>query len=216
MRSVLEPLLQSPELPDYVEELARTLARERQRRERFYEELTEDGSFEFINGEVIMHSPARDKHTLVVQNLVRLLSAHVEMQALGLVRSEKALCVFPRNDYEPDVVFFGRKKAQTITGDTRKYPVPDFIVEVLSESTKMNDRGVKFQDYAAHGVREYWIVDPDAETIERHILKDGRYPKARAQKSGIVESETVAGFRIPLRAIFDARASFTTLRQLLK
>src|ERR1043165_10122851 len=110
MKSVLAPLLESPELPDYVDELARTLARERLHREKFYDELTEDGSCEFINGDVIMHSPARDKHNLIVQNLVRLLSTFVELHNLGVVRSEKALCVFPRNDYEPDIVFFGCKK----------------------------------------------------------------------------------------------------------
>ena len=216
MNSVLEPLLKSPELPDYVDELTRTLARERQCRERFYGEVTEDGSFEFINGKVIMHSPARDKHSLIVQNLVRLLSTFVEINALGMVRSEKALCVFPRNDYEPDIAFFGRKKAQTITGDTLKYPIPDFIVEVLSETTAKNDRGVKYQDYAAHGVGEYWIVDPDAESVEQFVPKSGRYAKARRQKSGAVASEVVTGFQIPVRAIFDRRANFAALRQLLK
>src|SRR5438093_7113578 len=132
MKSVLEPLLNSPELPDYVDELTRTLARERQSREKFYDELTEDGSFEFINGQVVMHSPAKHKHNEIVKHLVRLLATHVELNSLGVVVSEKALCVFPRNDYEPDIVFFGGKKAQTITGDTLKYPVQDFIVEVLS------------------------------------------------------------------------------------
>jgi len=216
MKSVLAPLLESPELPDYVDELARTLARERQRREKFYDELTEDGSFEFINGEVVMHSPAKHKHNVTVKNLLRLLTTHVELGGLGVAVSEKALCVFPRNDYEPDIVFFGRKKAQTITGDTLKYPIPDFIVEVLSDSTAKNDRGVKFRDYAAHGVGEYWIVDPDTESVEQFVPKSGRYAKARRQKSGMIASDVVAGFRIPVRAIFDGRANFVALRKMLK
>jgi len=216
MKSVLAPLLESPELPDYVDELARTLARERQRRGKFYDELTEDGSFEFINGEVVMHSPAKHKHNVTVKNLLRLLTTHVELGGLGVAVSEKALCVFPRNDYEPDIVFFGRKKAQTITGDTLKYPIPDFIVEVLSDSTAKNDRGVKFRDYAAHGVGEYWIVDPDAGTVEKFVLQAGRYVKSPAKKTGAIASDVVAGFRIPVRAIFDGKANFAALRQLLE
>ena len=216
MKSVLAPLLESPELPDYVDELARTLARERQRREKFYDELTEDGSFEFINGEVVVHSPAKHKHNDTVKNLLRLLATYVELGGLGVAVSEKALCVFPRNDYEPDIVFFGRKKAQTITGDTLKYPIPDFIVEVLSDSTAKNDRGVKFRDYAAHGVGEYWIVDPDAGTVEKFVLQAGRYVKSPAKKTGAIASEVVAGFRIPVRAIFDGKANFAALRQLLE
>lgn len=215
MKSVLEPLLQSPELPEFVDELTRTLERERERREAFYDELTEDVRAEFINGRVLTHSPSRDKHTLTVQQLVRLLSTFVEVERLGLVRSERTLCVFPRNDYEPDVVFFGRKKSRGITGDTLKYPVPDFVIEVLSESTEAIDRGVKFRDYAAHGVGEYWIVDPDAETVEKHVLKSGRYGKTRPQKSGVIRSEVVTGFRVPVRAIFNSRTNFSILRRWL-
>ena len=50
-------------------------------------------------------------------------------------------------------------------------PAPDFIAEILSDSTASVDRGVKFQDYAAHGVGEYWIVDPVQQTIEQYRLQ---------------------------------------------
>jgi len=198
-----------------VDELNRLASLEKSRRERFYDELTEDGKFEFINGQVLMHSPALDRHTTTLHFLNRLLATFVETRRLGLVRIEKALCVFPRNDYEPDLVFFGPKKARLIEPDTLKYPVPDFIVEVLSPSTAKFDRGVKFEDYALHGVAEYWIVDPVKQTVEQHHARDGRYAKARPQKTGAIEAKTIAGFRLPLRAIFDEAANLTALRRLL-
>jgi len=215
MRSVLEPLLASPRLPEYVQSLSQALAQERQRRQKFYEELTEEGKFEFINGEVVMHSPAMYRHTLAVQNLSQLLSTHVDLRDLGCVVINRALCVFPRNDYEPDICFFGKQKAAQLKPDTLKYPVPDLIVEVLSETTEQNDRGVKFEDYAAHGVAEYWIVDPDEESVERYVLSEGRYPEARPQRTGEITSGVVAGLAIPVRAIFDPRASLEALRRLL-
>jgi Uma2 family endonuclease len=150
-----------------------------------------------------------------VQNLSQLLSTHVRLRDLGHVLTDKALCVFPRNDYEPDICFFGKQKAAQLKPDTLKYPVPDLIVEVLSETTEQNDRGVKFEDYAAHGVAEYWIVDPERETVERYVLHEGRYPEARPQRTGEITSDVVAGFSVAVRAIFDPRANLEALRRLL-
>ncbi len=82
MKTVLEPLLQSPCLPEYVDSLNRTLSLERERRQKFYEELTEDRKFEFINGKVVMHSPAKRKHSVATMNLSRLLSTFVEEREL--------------------------------------------------------------------------------------------------------------------------------------
>ena len=215
MKAALEPLLDSPRLPEYVDSLNRILALERQRREKFYEELTEDGKFEFINGKVVMHSPAKRKHINVTKNLSRLLSTFVEERDLGEVYAEKALCVFPRNDYEPDICFFSRTKVQQLTDDTLRFPIPDFVVEVLSDTTKNNDRTLKFEDYAAHGVGEYWIIDPQKETVGKHVLKAGRYGRTKPQGSGNITSEAIAGFSVPVHAIFDAKANRSALRRLL-
>ncbi|MBN8247577.1 MAG: Uma2 family endonuclease [Verrucomicrobia bacterium] len=213
--AILEPLLRSPELMEHVAELQRVIALERQRRLKFYEEVTESGKWEFINGEAMMQSPALNRHTAVVGRLVPLLRAHVEPRGLGQVRAEKVLCQFPRNDYEPDVVFFGLAKSQSILPSTLLHPIPDFIVEVLSPSTSAMDRGVKFDDYAAHGVGEYWIVDPEAETVEQFFLEHGRYPEASRQREGVLNSKVIPGLRVPLRSLFDDEANLKALRTVL-
>jgi Uma2 family endonuclease len=43
---------------------------------------------------------------------------------------------------------------------------PDLVVEVLSPSTESRDRGIKLERYRHYGVPEYWIVDPDEQTVE--------------------------------------------------
>lgn len=215
MSTPVAELLQDPALPDKVAALQQTLEAERQRRESFYEEMTEEEKSEFINGEIVMHSPANARHLLVKDRLHRLLGPYVEVHRLGAVFGEKSLCVFPRNDYEPDVVFFGPEKAALIEPVTMKFPIPDFICEVLSDSTEARDRGVKFRDFEAHGVGEYWLVDPEREFVEQYLPRDGAYELALKSGSGEVASAVVAGFRIPIRALFDDAENLGVLRAIL-
>lgn len=213
----LAPILASPELPDIVDILARRLQDEKPLRQKFYQDISDDVKAEFIDGEVVLHSPAMDRHLVARDNLQELLRMWVRKRGLGEVRGEKCLCVFPRNDYEPDIVFFGPKKAAGLTPTTMKFPVPDFVVEVLSDSTKDRDRGVKFTDYDAHGVGEYWIIDPEHETVEQYIRENdnARFSLALKSNSGEIASRIIEGFRIPIRAIFDAAENMAAMKHLL-
>ncbi len=215
MNAIVEQLLRAPTLPEIVDELQARLAEERARRERFYEETSDDQKAEFINGEVIVHSPATMRHLKVRERLSRTMSLYVDLHQLGQVVGEKALCVFPRNDYEPDVCFFGRTKAALLQPTQRKLPPPDFIAEILSESTESKDRGEKFDDYAAHGVSEYWIIDPAGEMVEQYLAREGRYYLAQKSGTGEVSSVVVSGFSIPVRALFDDQLNLQAVRGLL-
>ncbi len=214
MTLALADLLQEPSLPEYHARIGAHLDQERGRRERFYDAIADEKS-EFINGEIIMHSPALDRHLVSKDNLQRVLGTFCDLHALGLVRGEKALCVFPRNDYEPDVCFFGLQKAATIQPTTLKFPVPDFACEILSDSTARRDRGVKFRDYAAQGVGEYWIVDAELEVLEQYLLRGGEYELALKSGSGEVASPVIAGFRLPIRALFDPQENLRVLREVV-
>ena len=215
MIAAIEELLASPTLPETMVRLNAALLDERRRRTRFYDDITPDMKAEFISGEFIMHSPATHEHTIIRQYIEKLLSTFVDVHELGVVDGEKALCVFPRNDYEPDVVFFGPEKAAKIRRKTRKFPVPDFVCEVLSDSTAKRDRGVKFTDYEAHGVREYWIVNPERRELEQFVLEKGRYVLRMKSRTGEVTSAAIKGFRAPLAAFFDRKENLAALRKIL-
>ena len=212
----VEEILHSPRLPEILEELHKAWLNEKALRRKFYEDITPEHKWEFINGEVIMHSPALNRHLIATQNIFTLLDVYARVNSCGIVRIEKALCVFPRNDYEPDVVFFGLAKAALIEANTLKFPAPDLIVEVLSPSTTKRDRGIKFVDYAAHGVGEYWIVDTVKETVELYRLQGHEYPPAKAQKEGILASRVIAGLEMEVRAVFDEAANLRALREMLQ
>lgn len=212
---LLDALLDSPALPEILEEGRLALEREQALRAKFYEEITPETKWEFIQGEVVMHSPALNRHLAASEHLLALLSAYVRVHGLGIVRHGKAMTSFPRNDHEPDVMFFGVEKTGLIKPDTLRFPIPDLIVEVLSPTTEKRDRGIKFDDYALHGVREYWIVDAVAETIEVFRLEGQVYGTAEPLKQGIVASKVVPGFSIPVRSIFDDRENLAALRSIL-
>ena len=56
------------------------------------------------------------------------------------------------------------------------YGAPDFIAEVLSPSTRSRDLIIKLNKYMTAGVREYWIIDPDAETVTVYDFEHEKYP----------------------------------------
>ncbi|MEZ4829099.1 MAG: Uma2 family endonuclease [Bacteroidia bacterium] len=154
--------------------MAHTILEEEQRRRReFYEWVTPDIKAEFINGEIIVHSPVRRAHWKITDLLSRLVSIYVSIHQLGVVGTEKVMISLTRNDYEPDLVFFRKEIADQFSEDQTLFPAPDFAVEILSPKTAAIDRGAKRLDYAAHGVSEYWIIDPVKMCIDQYILPAG-------------------------------------------
>lgn len=214
MNVLLEPIVQSPQFPAYLAELQRLAEEEAARRAQFYEDITPEQKVEFINGEVVFQSPATAKHIRVTQLLATLVGTHVRLHDLGWVGVEKALISLTRNDYEPEICFFPRPISSSFDDHQMQFPAPTFVVEVLSKSTTRIDRGIKFDDYAAHGIDEYWLIDPDAEVVEQYLLNDDKtYELAAKVHEGIVESRAIPGFRIPSMAVFREADHLTTLQQ---
>lgn len=214
----LEQLMEAPNLPLLIEETQAALRAEVKVRQAFYKIIPEDQKAEFINGKIIMNSPVKERHWTAVGNIMGMLRPYAIKKKLGRVASEKALICLTRNDYEPDICFWRTNKASAFTGEQMQHPAPDFIVEVLSKGTAKRDRGIKFTDYAAHGVSEYWLVNPGKQTVEQYTLDPELEEYELAGKfssDDFIESKQVAGFRIPVRAIFDEGASVEALLSLL-
>jgi Uma2 family endonuclease len=169
----------------------------------FYNSIKESDKVEFINGKTIYQAPGTFKNSLTSSNLLYLLLNHIKANDVGgRVCIEKVMIEFTRNSYEPDICFFRKEVADTFTDNQMLFPTPDFIVEILSPSTEKIDREIKFRDYAQHGVREYWIIDPDKETVEQYELKDKQFELFVKVKSGSVASKAIDGFSANAEDIF--------------
>lgn len=202
-QDIFQQLKDSPDAVLIVNQFQTYLKTEKDKRQEFYDLVHENIKAEFINGEIILHSPVRMKHLVVSSNVSFELMSYVKNHNLGFVGIEKMMITLSRNNYEPDIVFYRKEVSQTFKDDQKLFPAPDLVVEILSESTRKNDYGIKFRDYAAHEVGEYWIIDADAETLEQYVLLEGKFElQSKLNKTGVLTCLVVNGFRLDLSKIF--------------
>ena len=198
-----DEILQSPNLREIIDELEAAWADEQKRRHEFWADIDENIKAEFIMGEIIYHSPIYGRHWMASSNLTRRLLPFVYEQDLGKVAYEKVMVRLTRNDYEPDICFWKKERTLDFGKKQSVFPPPDFIIEILSDSTKERDYGIKMTDYALHGVQEYWIVDTDAQTVEQYLLENHTYKLAQKLKDGILYSDAIIGFGMKVKEIFE-------------
>lgn len=216
---IIEPILENLHMPELVEELNARWKQEQRLREEFYEKIQPGDKWEFINGKIIMHSPAKDKHTEARQKLSMLLQIYVSVNDLGQVKDETALVALTRNDYLPDIMFFSKESSSNFNPNTWKYPIPDLIIEVLSDSTANTDRGIKKEDYAAHGAREYWLVDPDLQSVEQYLLDESKkefWLFSKKTTHDQIECKVIQNLVFPVAAIFDEKVKLEVVKSWLK
>jgi Uma2 family endonuclease len=144
-----------------------------------------------------------------------LLSNYVIKNSLGIVLSEKILITLTRNDYEPDICFFKKEKSDKFLPEQMQFPAPDLIIEVISPSSKEIDRGIKFNDYAFHGIEEYWIIEPNNKIIEQYISNGSEYELYIKSSSGLIKSKVITGFEIPVKAANDDIIYYDTLKKII-
>ncbi|MFN8354333.1 MAG: Uma2 family endonuclease [Spirosomataceae bacterium] len=199
----VEEILQAPNLRELIDGLEKAWAEEQQRRHEFWATVDETIKAEFILGEIIYHSPIYGRHWMVSSNLLTHLLPYVKQHQLGKIAVEKVMIRLTRNDYEPDICFWRKERTHDFGQKQSAFPAPDFIIEILSDSTKDRDYGIKMTDYALHGVEEYWIVDPDNHTVEQYLLNNSTYLLAQKLKEGVLTSEVITGFRLNVNEIFE-------------
>jgi len=215
-KDIVAQVLAQPNAQTLVKEINNILEAEKKRRKKFYSDITDAEKVEFINGEIITHSPVMKEHNDANCLLVNLMGNYVRRHQLGYVGVEKVMITLERNDYEPDICFFGNKKAKGFKEGQSLFPAPDFVVEILSKGTKKHDRTTKFKDYAANGVAEYLIIDPIKKVVELYRLDtDKNYELILKSDTGILKSKVITGFYIAIEAIFDNTKNLAELMKIL-
>lgn len=180
--------------------------------EENYEEIdNEDCKCEFLDGVLIVHSPATFDHENVTGFLFMLLRDHASRHRLGEVVGSNAVMQLGQRRFSPDISFLAAAHESRIRGGRVIGPM-DLVVEVLSPSTRDYDRGEKLRAYREGLVPEIWLIDPDAKTFESHRLTGTAYTSTVLQ-NGKYASPTVAGLTVlvdwlwqrPLPSLMDCR-----------
>ncbi len=163
--------------------------------EEFLRLAPENQRWEFVHGEVIMHSPANLRHQRIVGWLHRLLHQFCEHYACGeALLGPAALLVLPQVVREPDIFVLPAGPVEEGPGGlilTR----PRFVVEVASPSTRRIDLEDKAREYAQAGIPEYWVLDPDEPALYQYLLEEETPAYHRHRHTeGWVWSQVLPGF----------------------
>lgn len=148
---------------------------------------------EIIFGDLVMEPQPAYGHQLVVKNLLKLIDRHVSLMKTGVVLPGPLDVILSEyNIVLPDIIYISRENYHIIR--RKIHGAPDLIVEVLSARDAGRDRELKMKLYARHGVREYWLADPDAKTVEVYALA-GRLPRTEKDpaSSGYYELHGIFG-----------------------
>lgn len=172
------------------------------RRRIFIDSLSPEVKAEWIDGEAVYHSPAREAHNWTSTGLTTLLTNYgMYVQPLE-VRIEKAMVEAEHNNFEPDICIWQRDGPFEM--ERVVYPAPDIAVEILSKRTRKRDLGEKKRDYAKAGTHEYWVIDADARTLRQFENREGTFEEVRTVGEGDeLHSSYLGKLRFPMAAIWS-------------
>lgn len=151
---------------------------------------------ELWDGAIIMSPTPIPNHQRIVYRFAKLLEEFVTAGELGEVfLSPLDVILTQYQVVQPDVFFIAKARLKLVTDRVRC--APDLAVEVLSKGSRRRDRVDKKDLYEQFGVCEYWIVDPEAQTIEVFALEKGAFKlAARVEQGDTAASKLLSGFTV--------------------
>jgi Uma2 family endonuclease len=165
--------------------------------------LPEDKRHEVLDGELYMVAAPNIRHQSVSFNLEVALFRHCKNKKLGRVLHAPCDVILSEEDVvQPDILFV-RQERSGIIGEANLKGPPDLVIEILSPATRSRDLELKRKTYARFGVQEYWIVDPDAETVEVLVWGETGYVTVgKHGKSECLSSSLLPDLRLALAEVF--------------
>lgn len=152
-------------------------------------EWEEGEQAEIIDGEVLLFSTPSSRHQEISMELARQFANYLEGKRCKVYPAPFGVRLFEQDGDGPEDVDTVVQPDLSVVCDRGKIDkygckgAPDMVVEILSPSTQRHDRLVKLNLYQRAGVREYWIVNPEDQTVQVMLL----------DKSGVLQLHEVYG-----------------------
>lgn len=170
---------------------------------REYQYFPDDGKrHEIIDGDHYMSPAPSTKHQTVSRRLQFQLYRQIEEPKRGWVFNAPTDVELTVHDIvQPDLIVVLQARREIIIR-SRIQGIPNLVVEILSESNPAHGRVLKFELYQRVGIEEFWIVDPEVETLEQWLSDHGTY-RAWVKTKEKVECQSIPGVTVELASIWN-------------
>jgi Uma2 family endonuclease len=161
---------------------------------------------DLVDGKMIVNPP-NAQHERVIRKLLLALERWQEQAGsrLGEATTQQLVKVVSNRGYQPDLSWFPAAQCSSPSEPAAFTGLPAIVVEVLSPSTRQFDLVRKANDYRTLGIPEYWLIDPDAQSVL--VLRAGSdasvvYGPEPEHHSQLLESQVLPGFSTNVPDLF--------------
>jgi Uma2 family endonuclease len=182
----------------------------------FYREASEDSDWEYLDGRIVMHSPASKRHEDLFRFFLTLLSAFLDERKVGIVLGSRyPMRLDSRWSLEPDLLVV-RPENRARLGPQRLEGPADLVIEIASDSDPGLDAREKLPRYREADIEEIWLVNPFEGTLLVETRVAGAYV-ARRLTSGRLDSTVLPGFWVDVSWLWreELPSTFACVRQIL-
>lgn len=185
--------------------------------EEFYRLADEDSDWEYLDGRIVMHSPASNRHENIFCFLLTLLRVYLDEKKGAVVRGSRyPMRLDPSWSPEPDILVVRESRRDLMTPRRLEGPA-DMVVEIASESDPRLDYREKLPRYRQAGIEEIWIINP----FENELLAEAKTTAGYATQvlsSGRLESKVLPGFWIEVSWLWQEELPSTLrcLREIMQ
>lgn len=172
----------------------------------------EETRYELVDGELVEMPPETDKNNLIS---LYLLTEFLKLIPIRLIRHKDIEIVVTGNRARvrlPDLLILSEALVTALGGKratiTQEMPAPALAVEVVSPGKVNEDRDYRYKrsEYAARGIPEYWIVDPEKLRLTVLTLIDGLYEEAVFEGNDQIVSTTFPTFNVSAAQVLSVGA----------
>ncbi|GHV74509.1 hypothetical protein AGMMS49940_18110 [Spirochaetia bacterium] len=165
-----------------------------------------DKRYELMDGTAYMMASPSVIHQQISGELSRQFSNFLLGKPCEVFSAPLDVRLFPRKDHtddtvvQPDLLVVCDKTK--LSGGGSCDGVPDLMIEIISPSNTVQELLKKFNYYLDAGVREYWVVNPDTQTVQVHVLENGHFVSTIYKKDSAIPVSILPGLGIDLKSIW--------------
>ena len=185
--------------------------------EEFYRLADEDSDWEYLDGRIVMHSPASNRHENIFCFLLTLLRVYLDEKKCAVVRGSRyPMRLDPSWSPEPDILVVRESRRHLMTPRRLEGPA-DMVIEIASESDPRLDYREKLPRYRQAGIEEIWIINPFENEVLLEVQTTAGYT-TQTLFAGRLESKVLPGFWIEVSWLWQEELPSTLrcLREIMQ